>query len=150
MNDPSALAHIAESFEHRSATDTRLHGRRLVLCWIGWVLLGAYTLGVFFGSLPFYFAHLQTICTRTPCITGQALASTVMFLHGLGFSLSSYALLMLVLIYGILRLLVFIGLSSWVLPVWGIGFLAALPLGFLIAVRIGHFLLGRRIAERNV
>ena len=97
MNDPSALAHIAESFEHRSATDTRLHGRRLVLCWIGWVLLGAYTLGVFFGSLPFYFAHLQTICTRTPCITGQALASTVMFLHGLGFSLSSYALLMLVL-----------------------------------------------------
>jgi hypothetical protein len=97
MNDPFASAHIAGSFEHRSATDTRLHGRRLVLCWIGWVLLVAYTLGVFFGSLPFYFAHLQTICTRTPCITGQALASTVMFLHGLGFSLASYALLMLVL-----------------------------------------------------
>src|SRR5215469_8912921 len=71
MNDPSASAHIAESFEQRSATGTRLHGRRLVLFWIGWVLLVAYTLGVFFGSLPFYFAQLQTVCRRTPCITGQ-------------------------------------------------------------------------------
>jgi hypothetical protein len=98
MNDPSASAHIAESFEQRSATQTRLHGRWLVLIWIGWLLLVAYTLGVFFGSLPFFFAHLQTVCTRTPCISGQPLASTVLLLHGLGLSLASYALLMIVLI----------------------------------------------------
>jgi len=97
MNYPSASAQHAVSFEQRSATETRLHGRRLVLFWIGWVLLVAYTLGVFFGSLPFYFARLQTVCTRTPCITGQPLASTVLLLHGLGLSLASYALLQIVL-----------------------------------------------------
>ncbi len=97
MNDPSTSAHMAESFEQRSARETSLHGRRLVLFWIGWALLVAYTLGVFFGSLPFYFAHLQTVCTRTPCISGQPLASTVLQLHGLGLSLASYALLQILL-----------------------------------------------------
>jgi hypothetical protein len=39
------------------------------------VILIAYTLGVFFGSHPFYFTHLETICMHTPCITGQPLSS---------------------------------------------------------------------------
>ena len=54
---------------------THLHGKRLVLFWIGWVILIAYTLGVFFGSLPFNFTHLETSCMHTPCITGQPLSS---------------------------------------------------------------------------
>jgi hypothetical protein len=66
------------------------------------------------------------------------------------FLISACFLLMLVFIYGLVRLLVFIGLSSLVLPVWGIGFLAALPLGFLMAVRIGRFLVGISVHERNV
>jgi hypothetical protein len=60
-------------------------------------------------------------------------------------------LLTLVLLVGVVRLLAFIGLSGWVvLLVWGIGFVAAVPLSFLMAVRIGRFLLGRRVGERNV
>jgi len=65
------------------------------------------------------------------------------------FLISACFLLMLLLICGKLKLLALIGLSGWVLPVAGVGFLAALPLGFLKAVRIGQFLLGRRDAERN-
>src|SRR4249919_1862135 len=81
----------------QSETGTCLYGRRLVLFWIGWVLLVVYTLGVFFGSLPFYFIHLQTVCTRNSCVTGQPLASTVILLHGLGLSLANYALFAIVL-----------------------------------------------------
>src|SRR5574340_822151 len=73
-------------------TETSLHGKRLVLFWIGWALLVVYTLGVFFGSLPFYYTHLQTICKGIHCVTGQPLPSTVILLHSLGFSLSNYAL----------------------------------------------------------
>ena len=66
------------------------------------------------------------------------------------FLISACFLLMLLPVYVIVRLLDLAGLNDWVLPVWGIGFVGALPLGFLMAVRIGRFLLGRRIAERNV
>jgi hypothetical protein len=65
--------------------------------------------------------------------------------------MSACFLLMLVLLYGVVRLLVLIGLSGWaVLLVWGIGFVAAWPLGFWMAVRLGRLLLGKRIGERNV
>ena len=51
----------------------------------------------FFGSLPFYFTHLQTVCNHNSCVTGQPLASTVILLHGLGLSLANYALFAIVL-----------------------------------------------------
>src|SRR6516225_3930858 len=85
------------SLDQSIEAGTRLHGKRLVLFWIGLVFLFAYTLGVFFGSLPFYFTHLQTICTHNPCVTGQPLATTVILLHGLGLSLTAYALFVIVL-----------------------------------------------------
>src|SRR6266566_6165611 len=133
MNHPSASAHIAVSDEQRSETETRLRGRRLVLFWIGWVLLVAYTLGVFFGSLPFYFTQLQTICTSNTCITGQPLASTVLLLHGLGLSLASYALLVIVLtILAAFVAFAVAGVLAWRRPDDWIALLTALALVMLV------------------
>ena len=47
------------------------------------------------------------------------------------FLISACYPLLLVPVCGLLRLLVFIGLSSLLLPVGGIGMVVALPLGFL-------------------
>jgi hypothetical protein len=67
------------------------------------------------------------------------------------FLISACIWLMVMLHYGVVRLLAFIGLSGWVLLlVWGIGFCVAFPLGFLMAVRIGRLLLGITVRERNV
>ena len=114
---------------------TLLHGRRLVLFWIGWVLLIAYTLGIFFGSLPYYFAHLQIVCTRNPCVPGQPLASTVLLLHGLGLSLANYDLLLIVLtiLAAIIAFLV-AGVLAWRKPDDWMALLTALALVMLITV----------------
>jgi hypothetical protein len=142
MNYPSASAHIAVSREQRSATETRLHGRRLVLFWIGWVLLVAYTLGVFFGSLPFYFAQLQTVCTSGPCATGQPLASTVLLLHGLGFSLASYALLIIALtILAAFIAFAVAGVLAWRKPDDWMALLAALALVMLVTANSTYTIL---------
>jgi hypothetical protein len=85
------------SLDQSIEVGNRLHSKQLVLFWIGWVLLVAYTLGVFFGSLPFYFTHLQTVCAHNPCVTGQPLPNTVILLHGHGLSLTTYALFAIVL-----------------------------------------------------
>src|SRR6266704_3777411 len=135
MNRPSASAPTVVSLEQRSATETRLRGRRLVLFWIGLVLLVAYTLGVFFGSLPFYFAQLQTVCTSNICVTGQPLVSTVLLLHGLGLSLARYALLMIVLTI----LVAFVafavaGVVAWRKPDYWIALLGAITLVMLATV----------------
>jgi hypothetical protein len=116
-----------------SETGTRLYGRRLVLFWIGWVLLVAYTLGVFFGSLPFYFIHLQTVCTRNSCVTGQPLASTVILLHGLGLSLANYALFAIVLtIIAAFIAFMIAGVLVWRKPDDWMALLTALALVMLV------------------
>ncbi len=142
MNRPSASAQTVVSLEQRSATETRLRGRRLVLFWIGLVLLVAYTLGVFFGSLPFYFAQLQTVCTSNICVTGQPLVSTVLLLHGLGLSLARYALLMIVLTI----LVAFVafavaGVVAWRKPDDWIALLGAITLVMLATVNSTNTLL---------
>jgi hypothetical protein len=112
---------------------TRLHGKRLVLFWIGWVLLVAYTLGVFFGSLPFYYIHLQTVCTRNSCVTGQPLASTVILLHGLGLSLANYALFAIVLnIIAAFIAFMIAGILVWRKPEDWMALLTALALVMLV------------------
>lgn len=142
MNHPSASAQTVVSHEQRSATETRLHGRRLVLCWTGWVLLVAYTLGVFFGSLPFYFTQLQTVCTRNPCITGQPLANTVLLLHGLGLSLANYALLTIALtILAAFIAFAVAGVLAWRKPDDWLALLAALALMLLVTANSTYTLL---------
>jgi hypothetical protein len=53
------------------------------------------------------------------------------------FLISACHLLMLVSLYWLLQRFVFIGPSSLVLPIGGIGMVVALPLGCLMAVRSG-------------
>ncbi len=121
------------SSDQHGEAGTRLFGRRLVLFWIGWVLLVAYTLGVFFGSLPFYFIQLQTVCTSNPCATGQPFASTELLLHGLGLSLASYALLMIVLtILAAFIAFAVAGVLAWRKPDDWMALLAALALVMLV------------------
>lgn len=110
-----------------------MYGRRLVLFWIGWVLLLAYTLGVFFGSLPSYFTHLQSVCAPNSCVTGQPLASTVILLHGLGLSLANYALFALVLtILAAFIAFLIAGVLAWRKPDDWMALLAALALLMLV------------------
>ena len=120
---------------------TRLHGNRLVLFWIGWVLLVAYTLGVFFGSLPVYFKDLQTVCTGNSCVTGQPLASTVIQLHRLNLSLANYALFVIVLntIAAIIAFMI-AGVLVWRKPGDWLALLAALALVMLVTANSTHTL----------
>jgi hypothetical protein len=121
------------STDQHGQAGTRLHGRLLVLFWIGWVLLVAFTLGVFFGSLPFYFAHLQIVCTRNPCILGQPLASTVLLLQGFGLSLINYALLTIVLtILAAFIAFAVAGVLAWRKPDDWMALLTALALVMLV------------------
>jgi hypothetical protein len=121
---------------------TRLQGNRLVLFWIGWVLLVAYTLGVFFGSLPFYFTHLQTVCARNSCVTGQPLASTVILLHGLGLSPAHYALFAVVLtIIAAIIAFMIAGVLAWRRPDDWMALLAALVLVMLVTANSTYTLL---------
>lgn len=130
------------SLDQQSEAGTRLHGRRLALFWIGWLLLVAYTLGVFFGSLPFYFAHLQIVCTSSPCIPGQPLASTVLLLHGFGLSLANYALLMIVLtILAAFIAFAVAGVLAWRKPDDWMALLAALALVMLVTANSTYRLL---------
>lgn len=142
MNHPSTSAQTAARHAQRSTTQTRLHGPRLVLFWIGWGLLMAYTLGVFFGSLPFYFARLQTICKSDQCIAGQPLASTVLLLHGLGLSLSSYALLVIMLtIFAAGIAFIIVGVIVWRKPDDWLALLVALALVMLVTANSSYTLL---------
>ena len=121
---------------------TRLQGNRLVLFWIGWFLLVAYTLGVFFGSLPFYFTHLQTVCARNSCVTGQPLASTVILLHGLGLSPAHYALFAVVLtIIAVIIAFMIAGVLAWRKPDDWMALLAALALVMLVTANSTYTLL---------
>ena len=53
------------------------------------------------------------------------------------FLISACTSLLLLPVCGLLQLLVFIGLSSLVMPIGGIGMVVAMPLAFLMAVRSG-------------
>src|SRR6266446_2650585 len=97
MNPPSASTNETVGSEKGSKSDTRLHGRWLVLAWIAWVVLSIGTLLAFAFSLPVYLTLLQTVCTSTGCAAGQPAPDTAATLHGLGLSLESYVAFNLVL-----------------------------------------------------
>ena len=69
LSDASAKKAVRTTPLHTS--DTRLHGRWLVLAWAAWALLSSGTLLAFAFSLPVYLTLLQTVCTGTGCLPGQ-------------------------------------------------------------------------------
>jgi hypothetical protein len=128
--------------EQHGEAGTRLYGRRLVFVWSGWFLLVVYTLGVFFGSLPFYLTQLQIACTRSPCVNGQALANTVQLLHGFGLSLANYALLTIGLtIFAACISFTIAGLLAWRKPDDWMTLLTALALVLLVTANSTYTLL---------
>lgn len=59
----------------------------------------------------------------------------------------AFALLVLGIFLGAVRLLTFMGLRDWILPIWGLGMVVAFPLGLFLAIRVGRCLVER--SEKN-
>jgi hypothetical protein len=56
---------------------------------------------------------------------------------------------MLFVLGGLVFILHFFGLDGLILPIYCTGFLTVVPLGFLMAVRIGRFLLDEGVRQRK-
>jgi len=83
MNSSTASASLAERFEPRSETDTRLRGRRLILARIAWATVVSLIVALFLARLPAYYTALQTYV--------QSSLDSVQALQKLGLSVSAYA-----------------------------------------------------------
>jgi signal transduction histidine kinase len=91
MNAPAASADLAERFEPRSATDTRLRGRRLILARVAWATVVSLIVALFLARLPAYFTTLQTVCPGAACGYVQPSLDSAQALQKLGLSVSAYA-----------------------------------------------------------
>ena len=91
MNLHHAATHIPLSHERHHETDTRLHGRWLLLARIVWFALVILTLSVCIANLPEYAMQLQTVCRLAVCSYGQLSLDTAVALQHFGLSVSSYA-----------------------------------------------------------
>ncbi len=87
-----------------SASETRLHGRWLLLARLAGGALLVFNLTVFVIGLPLYFAHYQTVCSGIPCTLWQLTPQSVETLQGLGLSATGYATVILLL--GVVAVLV--------------------------------------------
>lgn len=85
------------SRKRQHETDTRLHGRWLLLARIVWFVLVALTLSVYITSLPEYLTKLQTVCRLAACGYGQLSPETVVALQRFGLSVGSYTVFMVAL-----------------------------------------------------
>jgi hypothetical protein len=99
MNHSTASAPLAERFEPRSETETRLHGYWLVrlVC----LTLCVLSVGLFVGSILTLNANLHLPCTGivAACIThGQLTPDDLRGLHELGLSRDFYATYTIVMI----------------------------------------------------
>ena len=71
---------------------TRLHGRRLAIVRMAWLLLTLLTLGLYVASLPAQFEYWRAICTETPCADEQRLTpERLRALEAIGLSADFYA-----------------------------------------------------------
>ena len=86
------------SIESGSAAETRLPDRWLPLARLTWGIVAVLTLTVFIASLPLYLAQLQITCVGVSCAAGQLTPQAARGLLNLGFSMSSYALLIVIFV----------------------------------------------------
>jgi hypothetical protein len=101
MNSPTTSTPLAERFEPRSETETRLHGYQLVLVRLVCLTLWVVSVGLFVGSILTLNANLHLPCTSTvaACIThGQLTPDDLRGLHELGLSRDFYATYTIVMI----------------------------------------------------
>src|SRR5690349_10271233 len=83
----------ARASRTRSVSDTRLHGRRLLLGRIGWVVVAAFSFSLFLLGLLPYAAQLHTVCTTNTAVCsldGALSPAGVQALHDLDVSVDGY------------------------------------------------------------
>jgi hypothetical protein len=97
MNSSSASFQPTRSAEQRGEKDTRLHGRRLVLARVCWIVIAIFYLGMFAVSLPGLVMQLQTTCTSS-CADWQLSPDAVRTLQHAGLSLGDYVSFSLVVV----------------------------------------------------
>jgi hypothetical protein len=98
MNIQQKVTESTQSSKLKDATDTYLSGRWLVVARMLWILLVAFSLSIFFVSLPILYAQLENVCIGNECFAEQLTPDTLRVLHDLGLSANNYAIINLVLI----------------------------------------------------
>jgi hypothetical protein len=99
MNVQEKSIERTNSSKLQDTEDTRLQGRWLMLARVVWFILVALALFVFIASFPVYIAQLYGICNGIACGTGQLTPQIVGTLRNLGFSISEYVTINVVLAF---------------------------------------------------
>src|SRR5712691_4645481 len=84
MNRKPCPTSTVERPSVRNESETRLHGRWLLLARGIWITLVVLTLAIFFASLPVYMAQLQTPCAGSACGFQQLTPEQAETLKGIG------------------------------------------------------------------
>jgi hypothetical protein len=132
--------------EQRGERDTRLHGRRLVLARVFWVVIAIFELTALVDSLTEAVAQLQVLCTST-CTNQQLSAAAVKTLQHVGLSLGDYIafylaviLLSTILCYTIAAILLWRKSDDWMALLVSLMLMSFAP-GFIsIGVRFSQWL----------
>jgi hypothetical protein len=90
MNLQQSTTSIVEHSSVRKETESHLQGVWLVLARIVWVMVSLLAVGLFFASLPSYFAYLH-ILAKSSFYAPQLTTDDVHVLKRLGLSLDFYA-----------------------------------------------------------
>ena len=92
MHRPSVSPATAMSAQESPGTETRLHGRWLLIARVGWIVLTLLILSLNVIMIPRYYAVLQAHCQPGPqCFALQLNAYDRQFLHQSGLSLGFLA-----------------------------------------------------------
>src|SRR5229473_9571 len=98
MHQPSVSPATAMSAQESPGTETRLHGRWLLIARVGWIVLTLLILTLNVVMIPRYNAVLQAHCQPGPqCFALQLTAFDRQFLHQFGLSLGFLAAYQVVL-----------------------------------------------------
>ena len=98
MNMQRSPTSTLERPDVRNRSETRLHGRWLLLARVAWVVVTLLILGLNIGAIPQYHAVLQTVCAApVNCFSDQLAITDVQGLRALGISLAVYATLTIAL-----------------------------------------------------
>jgi hypothetical protein len=97
LNNTLEPSQVTRSSDRSGAPNTHLHGRRLILARVAWVVAVSMVVALFLATLPAYYTLLQTVCTGASCGAVQTTPDSAQAMQKLGLSISAYATFILVL-----------------------------------------------------
>ena len=97
LNNPLVPSQVTRRSDRSGAPHTHLHGRRLILARVAWVVAVSMVVALFLATLPAYYTLLQTVCTGALCGAVQPTPDSAQAMQKLGLSLGAYANFILVL-----------------------------------------------------